>query len=97
MVRYQKAPALKVKVNGTELEKVKKITYLGSSLDETWDHTLDIRTRLKKAQAYYQMQKILCNRQLNMSLRGRTLKCFVFSTLLYGVEAWTTTDTRRKQ
>uniref|UniRef100_A0A8D8LEC4 Reverse transcriptase domain-containing protein n=1 Tax=Cacopsylla melanoneura TaxID=428564 RepID=A0A8D8LEC4_9HEMI len=35
------------------------------------------------------MWKCLCSRNINLQLRTRVLKCYVFSTLLYGAEAWT--------
>ncbi|CAG9827859.1 unnamed protein product [Diabrotica balteata] len=35
------------------------------------------------------MRKLFCNRDINISLRIRMLRCYIFSTLLYGVEAWT--------
>lgn len=35
------------------------------------------------------LSKILCTRDVNISLRTRLLKCYIFSILLYGAEAWT--------
>ncbi|CAG9840263.1 unnamed protein product [Diabrotica balteata] len=88
---------VKVNVDGTDLERVARTTYLGSYLDETWDHSLEIRIHLEKARTmFYKMQKVLCNRQLGISLRTRILKCYVFSTLLYVVEAWTITEVTQK-
>ncbi|CAG9838969.1 unnamed protein product [Diabrotica balteata] len=46
---------------------------------------------------FYIMQKVLCNRQLGISLRTRIIKCYVFSTLLYGVEAWPMTEAKQKR
>ena len=35
------------------------------------------------------MKNLLCNDSLNLKLRQRMVKCYVWSVLLYGVEAWT--------
>lgn len=35
------------------------------------------------------MNKILCSRDITLELRTRMLKCYIFSILLYGMEAWT--------
>lgn len=57
--KYQNT-AVKIEVTGTELERVAKITYLGSSLFETWDHSLEIRTCLEKHELYFiKCKKIL--------------------------------------
>lgn len=38
------------------------------------------------------MKNILCNRDLKLELRLRLVNCFIFSILLYGVEAWTVSE-----
>ncbi|CAG9830963.1 unnamed protein product, partial [Diabrotica balteata] len=35
------------------------------------------------------MKKFLCSRDIYIYLRTRMLRCYVFSILLYGMEAWT--------
>ena len=43
------------------------------------------------------MEKILCCRKINLELRCRICKCYIWSTLLYGVETWTLCkETERK-
>ena len=39
--------------------------------------------------AFTSLEKVLKNRNINIQLRCRFLKCYVWSTLLYGSEAWT--------
>lgn len=43
--------------------------------------------------AFIKYQKVLCNRRLQLELRLRYLRCYIWSTLLYGVEAWTLKST----
>ena len=38
---------------------------------------------------FQEMRKVLTNMDVNMKLRLRLLKCFIWSVLLYGCEAWT--------
>ena len=43
------------------------------------------------------MQDVLCCRKLNLDLRCRIWKCYIWSTLLYGVETWSLCkETERK-
>ena len=35
------------------------------------------------------MKKVLCGRNISMPVRLRLLKCYIWSTLLYGCELWT--------
>lgn len=87
-----------IQVNGIQLERVKKFTYLGHTLDEQWDHTVEIRCRIERARAAFnQMKRILCGHDLNLSLRIRLVRCYVFSVLLYGVESWTLTEAALKK
>jgi len=80
------------------LEKADTITYLGCSLNKEWDHSREIRCRIEKARTVFnRLRKVLCNMHLNITIRTQVLKCYVFSTLLYGVEAWTLKDATSKR
>ncbi|CAG9828365.1 unnamed protein product [Diabrotica balteata] len=35
------------------------------------------------------MRNVLCSHDLSIDLRVRMISCYIFSVLLYGVEAWT--------
>ena len=49
----------------------------------------EVRKRIGMAKSSFaNMRKILTNMNLSMKLRLRMLKCFVWSILLYGCEAW---------
>ena len=53
-------------------------------------HEQDVRQIIANANsAFTSLEKVLNNRNINIQLRGRFLKCYVWSTLLYGSEAWT--------
>ena len=80
-------------LNNEVLTRVQNFTYLGCNLNEEWDHSREICIRIEKARGmFYKMKTVLCNMHLNIHIRLRVLKCYIFSTLLYGVEAWTLTE-----
>lgn len=89
---------LSIKAYGTELERIKAITYLGCYVNENWEAEKEIRIRIEKARSTFQkMKRVLCSRSLNLNLRMRLVRCYIFSILLYGAECWTLTDTLLKK
>ena len=76
-------------VNGSQIQTVPSIKYLGVHLNENWDQSKEIIIRIGRTRASFnKMWTLLCNMKLNLQLRTRILKCYVFTTLRYGVEAW---------
>ena len=43
------------------------------------------------------MKTLLCNDRLNLTTRLRTLKAYVWATLLYGAETWTLNKTLKRK
>ncbi|XP_026687311.1 uncharacterized protein LOC113471983 [Diaphorina citri] len=77
-------------IDGVPIDKVSSYKYLGTWLHEDNNQTKEIRCRIEIARhAFIKMKKCLCSRDINLKLRTRILKCYVFSTLLYGAEVWT--------
>ena len=53
----------------------------------------DVRRRIGIAKsAFTSLEKVLKSRNIKLQLRIRVLKCYVWSTLLYGSETWTLTS-----
>lgn len=87
-----------IQLNGILIERVDKITYLGCQLNENWDLSKEIIIRIEKARSIFtKMRNVLCSHDLSLDLKIRILRCYVFSTLLYGVEAWTLTEASIKK
>ena len=58
----------------------------------------DVRRRIGIAKsAFTSLEKVLKSRDIKLQLRIRVLKCYVWSTLLYGSETWTLTSDLMKQ
>lgn len=72
------------------IERVHRFKYLGYTINDEWDPDLEIKIRIEMARsAFIKMRKLLSNRNLSIGTRWRATKCYVLSTLLYGVEGWT--------
>ncbi|KAG1656286.1 MAM and LDL-receptor class A domain-containing protein 2 [Nymphon striatum] len=71
---------------------------LGQMLHEDGSSDAEIKRRIAIARNNFaKMSNCLCNRQLNIQTRLRILKCYIWSTLLYGGETWTINDTMLKK
>ncbi|KAJ2952534.1 hypothetical protein O0L34_g6852 [Tuta absoluta] len=87
-----------LKVRGQPLERVQSYKYLGCIVNEQSDHSIEIKCRIEQARsAFVKMSDLLCNRSLQVSTRVRLARCYVFSILLYGSEAWTLTEAMAKR
>ena len=79
----------KITVHGNTLEQVDRFVDLGSLFTSDGRCEQDVGQRIAIAKsAFPSLEKVLQNRNINIQLRSRFLKCYVWSTLLYGSEAW---------
>ena len=76
-------------VNGEAVRQVSSFRYLGSLISEDGRCDAEIKSRIAMAKGNFgKMRRILTNLSLGMNIRLMLLKCYVWSTLLYGCEAW---------
>ena len=79
-----------ITIHGNTLEKVDRFVYLGSLFTPDGRCEQDVRQRIAITKsAFTSLEKVLKNRNINIQLRCRFLKCYVWSPLVYGSEAWT--------
>ena len=79
-----------IAVGGIILQNVQKYTYLGREVNSQADHSKEIRRRIEIARnGFVNMKKVLCHPKISLVIRLRTLKCYVWSLLLYNCETWT--------
>lgn len=98
VVSTEKRKDAHIFVGGHILEQVQKYKYLGTWLNEPWDSDQEIKTRIEIARSSFnRMKRVLCNRNLKISLRIRMLRCYIWPILLYGCEAWTIKEDLRKR
>jgi hypothetical protein len=72
-----------------KLENVKYLKYFGSMITTDARCTSEIKSRIGTAKAAFNKKKILFNNTLDLKLRKKLVKCYIWSTALYGVETWT--------
>lgn len=90
VVSKNNIPATPLYLNGILIEEVTKFKYLGCLVTNRWDPEVEIRSRIEQARStFLKLKKFLTNNDLSFQLRYRMVKCYVWSVLLYGVEAWT--------
>jgi len=79
-----------LQINNQAVEQVPPIKYLGALVNENSDPKMEIRSsRMEQARRTFISQNLLTSRDLNLQLRIRILRCYIFSVLLYGSESWT--------
>lgn len=79
-----------ITINNEVLQNTRSIKYLGYILDDQCTYMTEVRSRIEQSrQAFIKMNKVLCNKNLSLDLRIRLVRCYIFSTLLYGAECWT--------
>ena len=100
MVISQKVetPKVNITLDGQPVEQVERFVYLGQLLTENRKCDEEIRRRIKIARtAFIKMRNVMTNPKLSASARLRFIKCYVWSTLLYGVETWTISKTSQQR
>ena len=74
------------------------MVYLGSITTEDGECEVEIKRRVEIARnAFNNMKSVLLSRNISINTRMRLTKCYVWSTLLHGVETWTITKTLTKR
>lgn len=80
----------KLKINNNLIEEVEHYKYLGTWINSNGTNEKEIKFRIEIARSnFFKMRKTFSNWDLSLELRSRMLQCYIFSTLLYGMEAWT--------
>lgn len=85
-------------VNQVRIERVTQCQYLGTCINESWDNSQEVKCRIAIARnVFNNMSSVFKSHNLTLDTKTRLLKCYVFSVLLYGVEAWTLTEATTKK
>jgi len=68
---------------------VESFKYLGSILTNDGRCTYEIKCRTAMAKAAFNKKRALCTSTLDLELRKKLVKCYIWSIALYGAETWT--------
>ena len=86
-----------IKVGNKELEQVKEYKYLGSWITDNAKCEEEVKRRIGKAKADFWKFKEFLRRDINLKLKLRILKIYIFSVVGYGSEAWTFSSTVKEK
>ena len=70
--------------NQKQLENVEYFKYLGSILTKDGRCTCEIKSRIAMAKAVFNKKKTLFTSKLDLNLRKRLVKCYIWSMAFYG-------------
>jgi len=72
-----------------QLENVESFKYLGSVLTNDGRCTCEIKCIIPMAKAAFNKKRALFTSTLDLKLRKKLVKCYIWSIALYGAESWT--------
>jgi hypothetical protein len=83
-------------IDQKQLENVECFKYLGRMLTNDGRCTREIKSRIATAKAAFNKKKTLFTSTLDLNLRKKLLKCYIWGIALYGAETWTLRVVDRK-
>jgi len=90
VMRISRQPfPVKIVIDQKQLENVESFKYLGSILTNDGKCTGEIKCRIAMAIAAFNKKRALFTSTLDLKLRKKLAKCYIWSIALYGVETWT--------
>jgi len=80
VMRISRQPSpVTIKIEQKQLEKVKCFKYLGSMLTEDGRCTCEIKSRIAMAKSAFSKKKNLFTSKLDVNLRKKLMKCYVWN------------------
>jgi hypothetical protein len=90
VMRISRRPwPVKIMIDQKQLDYVESFKYFGSVLTNDGRCTCEIKCRIAMAKAAFNKKRTLFTSTLNLELRKKLVKCYVWSITLYGAETWT--------
>jgi hypothetical protein len=88
-VRISRQPTpLLIKEDREPVDNVEEFTYFGSMITNDARCTREIKTRIVMAKSAFKKKKTLLTSKLNLELRKKLVKCYIWSIALYGTDTW---------
>jgi hypothetical protein len=90
VMRISRQPSpMKIMIDQKQLDNVEYLNYLGSMITNDARCTREIKSRIAMAKAAFNKKKNLFTSKLDLNLRKKLVKCYIWSISLYGAETWT--------
>jgi hypothetical protein len=70
---------------------------LGSNITNDARCTCEIKSRIATAKAAFNRKKIFFTSKLDLNLRKKPVKCYIWSITFYGAETWTIREVYQKE
>jgi hypothetical protein len=75
-------------IDQNQLENVEYFNYLGSMITSNTRCTREIKYRIAMAKTAFNKKKTLLTGKLDLNLRKKLVKCYIWSIALCGAETW---------
>jgi len=89
VMRISRPFQVKTMIDQKQLENLESFTYLGSTLTNDGRCTCEIKSRIAVAKGAVNKKMALFTSTLDLKLRTKLVKCYIWSIVLYGAETWT--------
>ena len=76
-------------IDQKQLENVECFKYLGSIITNDGRCTCDFKSGIAMAKAAFNKKKTIFTSKLDLNLKKKLVKCYIWSMALYGAETWT--------
>jgi hypothetical protein len=80
---------VKIMIDQKQLQNVESFKYLSSILTNDGRRTCEIKCRIAMAKDAFNKKRALFTSKLDLELKKKLVKCYVWSRALYGAETWT--------
>ena len=80
---------VKIMIDQKQLENAESFKYLGSILTNDGRCTCEIKCRIAMAKAAFTKKRPLFTSTLDLELRKKIVKCYIWGIASYGAETWT--------
>jgi len=89
VMRISRQPSpVKIMIDQKQLENVESFKYLGTILTNDGRCTCEIKCRIAMAKAAFNKKRTLFTSTLDLELRRKLVKCYIWGIALYGAETW---------
>jgi len=79
-----------------QLDNVEYFNYLGNMITNNARCTREIKFKIAMAKAAFNKMMIILTSTLDLNFRKKLVKCYIWSTALYGAETWALLETDQK-
>ena len=78
-----------IHVQGETVKGVKTFTHLGSALAEDGELDAEVTHRVQSGwKNWKRVSGVLCDRRMNVKIKGKVFRTVVSQALMYGADAW---------